>query len=84
MAVHCERCSRETVGVYEHPRARRLARGYLLLPLPFLPFLPIIGADYAVMLPLLMAYMLGIGPVLALIQQPASCEHCGANVARPR
>lgn len=80
MRAHCERCATEVEASYPRPRARRLARGYPLLILPFLPFIPIIAADYVVMIPMLMVYMLGAGPVLAILRDPPLCDDCGAIV----
>lgn len=80
MRAHCERCSTEVDASYRRPRARRLARGYPLLIVPFLPFVPIIASDYVVMIPMLMVYMLGLGPVLAILRDPPQCDDCGAIV----
>lgn len=84
MRAHCERCAVEVDVSYRQPRARRLARAYPLLIVPFLPFIPIIAADYVVMLPMLMAYMLGLGQALAILRDPPHCDDCGAIVkAKP-
>lgn len=80
MRAHCERCAAEVDASYRRPRARRYARGYPLLIVPFLPLIPIIAADYVVMLPMLMIYMLGAGPVLAILRDPPVCDDCGAIV----
>lgn len=75
----------EVEGDYPNPRARRLARYYPLLIVPFIPVLPIIAADFAVMLPLLMIYMVGAGPVIGILRDPPECSDCGAIVkALPR
>jgi hypothetical protein len=78
MRGHCLRCDEEVEGAYAHPRLRKVAYGYLLLIVPFLPLLPIIGADQVVMIPTLMLYMLGLGPVFAIIRDPPTCNECGA------
>lgn len=83
MRTHCVRCEREVLAEYRNPRARKLAKGYLLVWIPIIPILPIMASDYVVSLPLLMLYMLGTGPVLALIQDPPTCTDCGANVKPP-
>ena len=80
MRAHCERCVAEVEASYRSPRARRFALGYALLIVPFLPVLPIIAADYVVMLPMLMLYMLGGGQVLAILRDPPLCDDCGAIV----
>ncbi|MCA9706950.1 MAG: hypothetical protein KDK70_13940 [Myxococcales bacterium] len=83
MRGQCARCDAEVEAVFQHPRLRRVLRGYLLLPLPFVPVLPIIASDYVVMIPMLMVYMLGLGPVFAIIQEAPTCAGCGANLERP-
>ncbi len=80
MRAHCERCGIEVQGIYRYPSARRWARAYLLIPIPIIPILPIMASDYVVSLPLLMLYMLGIGPVLGIIRDPPTCWECGAFV----
>ena len=85
MRAHCERCEADVEGDYPTPLARRLARYYPLLIVPFIPVLPIIAADFAVMLPLLMIYMVGAGPVIGILRDPPLCNDCGAIVkALPR
>jgi hypothetical protein len=80
MQAHCERCEADVEAAYRNPRTRRLARGYPLLIVPFIPVLPIIAADFAVMLPMLMIYMLGLGPVIGILRDPPLCNDCGAIV----
>jgi hypothetical protein len=85
MRAHCERCAVEVEASYRRPRARRLAKWYPLLIVPFVPLIPIIAADYVVMIPLLMLYMLGAGQVLAILRDPPHCDECGAIIAaRPK
>lgn len=83
MRGHCARCDRDVEAAYERPRLRRWAKVYFLLPVPFVPVFPIIASDFSVMLPLLMVYLLGIGPVLGVLRDPASCTTCGAMVPSP-
>jgi len=78
MRAHCERCEAEVEATHRNPRARKLARLYPLLIVPFIPVLPIIAADFAVMLPMLMIYMLGAGPVIGILRDPPLCDDCGA------
>ena len=80
MRAHCERCTHEVDASYRSPKARRMARWYPMLIVPFLPVIPIIAADYVVMIPMLMVYMLGMGPVLAILRDPPLCDDCGAIV----
>ena len=83
MKAHCERCNETVEGSFRHPRMRLVARGYLLFAIPIIPILPIIGSEFTVSLPLLMFYMLGMGPVLAIIREPATFEQCGAFLPKP-
>ncbi len=69
-------------GVYAHPRLRKVAWGYCFLVVPFIPLLPIIASDFVVMLPALMVYMLGLGPVFAVIRDPPTCAECGGLLSR--
>lgn len=84
---HCVRCATEVDVQYRYPRRlRRALIGYLCLPLAMIPAFPFLAADYVVSLPLMMVYMLGIGPVLGIVREPPSCSVCGALVgprARP-
>ncbi len=67
---------------------RKWAKVYFLLPVPFIPLLPIIASDFAVMIPLTMLYMMGAGSALRFVTQKPLCPECGALVeaveARPR
>ena len=83
MRAHCRRCDHEVEGVYQHPKMRLVARAYLFMWVPFLPIIPIMASDYVVSLPILMFYMLGIGPILTIIQDPPTCSECGAVVVPP-
>jgi hypothetical protein len=80
MRGHCSRCGAHIEPYYQYPKMRFVARGYLLAPLPFIPVLPIMAADYVVCLPLLMVYLLGLGPAFAIIKDPPTCPDCGAMV----
>lgn len=70
---------------YEYSAAtRRWLKAYLYVPAALLlPMLPFLAGDYVVSLPLMMAYMLGIGPALSIIRDPPTCGECGALVPRP-
>jgi hypothetical protein len=80
MQRYCERCDKQVEAAYEDPKLRRWVKAYFLLGLPFLPALPIIGADFMVMLPLLMLYIIGFGPALRVLREPPTCDECGAVV----
>ncbi|MBL8971424.1 MAG: hypothetical protein JNK56_12625 [Myxococcales bacterium] len=78
---HCLRCQHEVEVEYEHsPAMRRWWRAYFIVPILLTPTVPFLAGDYVVSLPLLMAYMLGIGPVLAVIRDPPTCAECGALI----
>lgn len=80
---YCTRCDRavEVEHRYSH-RTRKWVRLYLAMPLVLLPFFPILAADYVLALPMCMLYMLGIGPVLVIVRDPALCCECGALVGK--
>ena len=81
MRRRCERCETEVEAEYDEPRLRRWVKGYFLIGLPFIPALGIIGSDYVVMLPMLMIYVIGIGPALGVVREPPKCCECGAVVS---
>lgn len=80
MLAYCRRCKAEAEAAYRHPGLRRVARIYTLVWVPFLPLFPIIAADYFVMLPMTMVYLLGFGPVYAILSERPTCGVCGAYV----
>jgi len=80
MLAFCERCDHEVEGEYAHPARRRWAKFYFLLPIPFIPFIPIMASDFAVAIPGSMIYCLGLGPVLGFYREPPLCTECGAIV----
>lgn len=81
MHGHCERCDATVEAEFQHPTMRYVAYGYIAVIVPFLPLFPIFASDYFVCLPLFMLYMLGLGPVFAIIREPATCRECGAFLA---
>lgn len=80
----CLRCEREVEVGYEYSAAmRRWLKLYLYVPaVMLLPMLPFLAGDFAVSLPLMMAYMLGLGPALSIIRAPPICVECGALVPK--
>ena len=78
------RCEREVEVGYEYSAAmRRWLKLYLYVPaVMLLPMLPFLAGDFAVSLPLMMAYMLGLGPALSIIRAPPICVECGALVPK--
>ncbi|MBV1858038.1 MAG: hypothetical protein KUG77_06470 [Nannocystaceae bacterium] len=83
METHrCRRCEEDVQGEHEQPKLRRLARLYFLLPIPFVPLLPIIASDFMVMIPLMMLYLLGAGAAFRFSSQKPTCPECGAFVER--
>lgn len=77
---HCRRCDETVEGTFENPQIRKWAKLYFLLPIPFIPLLPIIASDFAVMIPLTMLYMLGAGSALRFVTEKPQCPGCGALV----
>lgn len=78
---HCVRCDRDVDVEYQHSAAmRRGWRAYFIVPILMTPAVPFLAGDYVVSLPLIMAYMLGIGPVLSVIRDPPTCAECGALI----
>lgn len=81
---HCARCEREVDIAYEHSAAqRRWWKLYFLVPVFLLPASPMLASDFAVCLPLIMAYMVGLGQVLAIVREVPSCADCGALILPP-
>ncbi|HEY8375103.1 MAG TPA: hypothetical protein VIK91_01385 [Nannocystis sp.] len=82
--MYCLRCARDVAVEYQNSAARRRWwRAYFLIPLFLLPASPFLAADYVVCLPLMMAYMLGMGPVLAIVRERPTCAECGALILPP-
>ena len=82
---YCLRCAREVAIEYKHSaRLRRWMKVYMLIPIAILPVYPIAAADFAVSIPLMMVYMLGIGPALGIIRDPPTCVDCGALIPKKR
>lgn len=81
----CLRCEHEVAVVHEYSdTTRRWLKLYLYVPAALLlPMLPFLAGDFAVSLPLMMAYMLGLGPALSIIRAPPLCGECGALMPRP-
>lgn len=82
--MHCLRCAREVAVQYQHSAAkRRWWRLFFLVPIFLLPASPFLAGDFAVSLPLIMAYLLGFGPVLAIVRERPTCVDCGALILPP-
>lgn len=79
--AYCLRCGHDVATEYRYPRTlRRLLKGYFFLPLALVPLYPILASDYVVAIPMMMLYMLGIGPALVITKDPALCVECGALI----
>jgi hypothetical protein len=79
--AYCLRCSRDVDTEHRYPRQlRRLLKGYFLIPLALIPAYPMLASDYFVAIPMMMLYMLGIGPALVITKDPPLCSQCGALV----
>jgi hypothetical protein len=80
---HCIRCDREVEVEYKHSRRmRRLMKGYMMIPIALLPIYPFAASDFMVSLPLIMIYLMGIGPAMAILRDPATCTECGALIPK--
>ncbi len=81
---HCLRCAREVEVTYENSAAkRRWWRLYFMVPVFLLPVSPMLASDFAVCLPLVMAYLVGLGQVLAIVREVPTCSECGALILPP-
>lgn len=79
--MHCSRCVREVEVAYQHSATtRRWWRLFFLVPLMLLPAAPFLAGDFFISLPLMMAYMVGFGPVLAIVRERPACADCGALI----
>jgi hypothetical protein len=79
--MHCTRCQRDVAVEYQNSAAmRRWWKLYFTVPVFLLPASPFLAADFAVCLPLMMAYMVGMGPVLAIVREQPTCVECGALI----
>lgn len=80
---YCSRCESEVCVEHRYTKTvRSRLKLYLYLPVVFVPFFPFLASDYVVALPMLMLYMIGIGPVLTIVRDPGVCSECGALVER--
>ncbi|MDC0723693.1 hypothetical protein [Nannocystis bainbridge] len=79
--MHCTRCERDVAVEYQNSAtARRWWRLYFLIPIFLLPASPMLASDFVVCLPLMMSYMVGMGPVLAIVREVPTCAECGALI----
>ena len=79
--AYCLRCGHDVDTEHRYPRTlRRLLKAYFLMPLALVPAYPILASDYVVAIPMMMLYMLGIGPALVITKDPALCAECGALI----
>lgn len=78
---HCARCACDVAVEYQNSAAaRRWWRLYFLIPIFLLPASPFLASDYVICLPLMMSYMVGMGPVLAIVREVPACAECGALI----
>jgi len=79
--AYCLRCGRDVETEHRYPRTlRRVLKGYFFIPLALVPFYPLLASDYVLAIPMMMLYMLGIGPALVITKDPALCVECGALI----
>ncbi len=43
-----------------------------------------LASDFMVCIPLMMVYMLGLGPVFRILRAQRTCLECGAHIARAK
>lgn len=82
MRRFCARCDDHVDAEYEEPGMRKFVKIYFVAGLFYLPFLPIIGADFFVMIPNFALYVFGAGAAMRYWNQPALCTVCGAETER--
>jgi hypothetical protein len=79
--AYCLRCGHDVDTEHRYPRQlRKLLKGYFFMPLALVPAYPILASDYVLAIPMMMLYMLGIGPALVITKDPALCVECGALI----
>jgi hypothetical protein len=79
--AHCERCDHEVAIEHRYsPRLRRALKGYFFMPVLLVPIFPFVAWDYVFFLPVMMLYVVGMGPALSIIRDPATCAVCGAYI----
>lgn len=79
--AYCLRCGHDVDTEHRYPRQlRKYLKAYFLMPLLLVPFYPMLASDYVLAIPMMMLYMLGIGPALVITKDPALCSECGALV----
>ena len=82
--AHCLRCDHEVEVEHRYsPRLRRALKAYFVLPVLLVPLFPFLAWDYVFSLPVMMLYVVGMGPALSIIKDPATCSVCGAYVPAP-
>jgi hypothetical protein len=57
-------------------------KGYLMIPIALLPVYPFAASDFAVSIPLMMIYMMGIGRALSIVREAPTCTDCGALIPK--
>lgn len=76
---HCLRCDCTVAIEHQHsPRLRRALKAYFYLPIALVPLFPFLAWDYVVSLPVMLLYVMGMGPALSIVRDPATCSECGA------
>lgn len=50
------------------------------MPIVLVPLFPFIAWDYVFFLPMFMLYVVGMGPALSIVKDPATCSVCGAYI----
>ena len=78
--VACPRCQTEVRPIRPWPHWKKVRIAYFAGLAIALCGAPVILADGFVLIPMLMLYMSAIGPLNALVREPAVCSRCSANL----
>jgi Sec-independent protein secretion pathway component TatC len=55
-------------------------KSYFFIPIALVPAYPVLASDYVLMIPMMMLYMLGMGPAAMIMKDPPLCSECGALI----
>lgn len=79
--AYCLRCRHDVDTEYKYSRTlRRLMKAYFFIPVALVPAYPVLASDYVVAIPMMMLYMLGMGPASMIMKDPPVCAECGALI----
>ena len=78
--AHCSRCAGTVVATWPWPGWRRLRRVWLAIVFGLVVLSPLYLADIHGILPAVLVFVAGIGPLNALAAIAPTCLTCGAAV----